>query len=88
MKATLYDEKIAWIAEDLDFVYRMHKKGAKILNFPDIVLQHREREKSILEQAWIGTKLSAQQKIKNIFLRHKKHAHWYQLLLFILWSSW
>ena len=87
MQTTLYDEQIARIAEDLDFTYRLHKKGAKILTFANLKIQHFEREKNILEQAWIWTPLSAEQKIKNIFIRHKKHANWVQFLIFILRSS-
>lgn len=86
MQQTLYDEEIAWIAEDLDFVYRLSKQ-AKILTFADLQVQHREREKTILEQARIGNPASAEQKIKNIFLRHKKHANFFQRVLFVCWSS-
>nr|DAW75793.1 MAG TPA: hypothetical protein [Crassvirales sp.] len=53
MQTTLYDEQIARIAEDLDFTHRLHKKGAKILTFSKLKIQHFEREKNILEQAWI-----------------------------------
>ena len=89
LKSTLYDEQIARIAEDLDFTYRLQKsnKKAKILTFSDLKVYHFEREKTILEQARIWNPASAEQKIKNIFLRHKKHAHWIQLLIFILRSS-
>ena len=89
LKSTLYDEQIARIAEDLDFTYRLQKsnKKAKILTFSDLKVYHFEREKTILEQARIWNPASAEQKIKNIFLRHKKHAYWIQLLIFILRSS-
>ena len=89
LKSTLYDGQIARIAEDLDFTYRLQKsnKKAKILTFSDLKVYHFEREKTILEQARIWNPTSAEQKIKNIFLRHKKHAHWIQLLIFILRSS-
>lgn len=92
LKSTLYDEQIARIAEDLDFTYRLQKsnkkeKKTKILTFSDLKVYHFEREKTILEQARIWNPTSAEQKIKNIFLRHKKHAHWIQLLIFILRSS-
>lgn len=94
MKSTLYDEQIARIAEDLDFTYRLQKyqdkktwKKAKILTFSDLCVYHFEREKSILEQARIWNPASALQKIKNIFLRHKKHANRIQLFIFILRSS-
>lgn len=84
---TLYDEQIAWIAEDLDFVYRLHKKGAKILTHSQLVIFHWERDKSFLEKKWIATPLSIQQKIRNIFIRNRKHANFWQKVLFRIWSS-
>ena len=53
IKETLYDEKFARIAEDLDFVYRLKQNGAKILNISALELRHRERDKTPLEQARI-----------------------------------
>jgi len=53
IKKTLYDEKFARIAEDLDFVYRLKQKGVKILNISALELRHRERDKTALEQARI-----------------------------------
>lgn len=87
MKKVLYDENIAWIAEDLDFVYRLRKAGAEIFVCTDLEVYHWEREKTILEQARIGNQQSARQKIRNIFLRVKKHANRYQKLIFLLRSS-
>ena len=87
IKETLYDEKFARIAEDLDFVYRLKRNGAKILNIPALELRHRERDKTPLEQARIWTPRSAEQKIKNIFLRVRKHANLIQKIIFIFWSS-
>ena len=87
IKETLYDEKFARIAEDLDFVYRLKQKGAKILNISALELRHRERDKTPLEQARIWTPRSAEQKIKNIFLRVRKHANFIQKIIFIFWSS-
>ena len=87
IKETLYDEKFARIAEDLDFVYRLKQNGAKILNISALELRHRERDKTPLEQARIWTPRSAEQKIKNIFLRVRKHANLIQKVIFIFWSS-
>ena len=87
IKETLYDEKFARIAEDLDFVYRLKQNGAKILNISGLELRHRERDKTPLEQARIWTPRSAEQKIKNIFLRVRKHANFIQKVIFIFWSS-
>ena len=87
IKKTLYDEKFARIAEDLDFVYRLKQKGVKILNISALELRHRERDKTALEQARIWTPRSAEQKIKNIFFRVRKHANLIQKVIFIFWSS-
>lgn len=52
IKATQYDEEIARIAEDLEFVYRLSQK-AYILTFSELQVHHMEREKNTLEQARI-----------------------------------
>lgn len=88
MRKVRYDEEIAWIAEDLDFVYSIREKGYPILVFRDLVVHHQERDKTLLEQAWIWNKKSAQQKIRNIFLWTKKHADICEKLIVLLWSSW
>lgn len=88
MQNTLYDEQIAWIAEDLDFVYSIWEKGVKVLVFRDLQVRHHERDKSILEEARIGNPASAQQKIRNLFLWTKKHGNLIQTLIFIFRSSW
>lgn len=88
MKNSLYDEQIAWIAEDLDFVYSIWEKGVKVLVFRDLQVRHHERDKSILEEARIGNPTSAQQKIKNLFLWTKKHGNLIQTLIFLFRSSW
>ena len=84
--------KIHFLKTEQKYAHSLQKsnkkeKKAKILTFSDLKVYHFEREKTILEQARIWNPASAEQKIKNIFLRHKKHAHWIQLLIFILRSS-
>jgi hypothetical protein len=56
--------------------------------FRDLVVHHQERDKTLLEQALIWNKKSAQQKIRNIFLWTKKHADICEKLIVLLWSSW
>ena len=53
MQEVRYDENFAWIAEDLDFVYSIWEKGYPILVFRDLKVHHRERDKTILEEARI-----------------------------------
>lgn len=88
MKKILYDEDIARIAEDLDFIYSIRELGIPILVFKELKIRHQERDKTYLEQARIGTPASAQQKIKNLFLWVKKHGNRMQTLIFLLRSSW
>lgn len=88
MKKVLYDEEIARIAEDLDFVYSIWELGTPILVFKSLKVRHQERDKTFLEEARIGTPKSAEQKIKNLFLWVKKHANYWQKLIFFFWSSW
>lgn len=83
-----YDEKIAWISEDLDFVYSIRETWVPILVFKDLKVHHQERDKTFLEEAWIGNKASAKQKIKNIFIRGKKHANIREKTILLLRSSW
>lgn len=87
MKKVLYDEEIAWIAEDLDFIYSVREQGTPILVFKALKIRHQERDKTYLEEARIGTASSAQQKIKNLFLWVKKHGNFIQTLTFFLRSS-
>lgn len=88
MQSVHYDEDFAWIAEDLDFVYSIWEKWYPILVFKDLKVHHYERDKTILEEAWIWNEKSAYQKIKNIFLWWKKHANFHEKVILLLWSTW
>ena len=88
MQFVHYDEDFAWIAEDLDFVYSIREKWYPILVFRDLKVHHNERDKTMLEEAWIWNEQSACQKMKNIFLWWKKHANFQEKLILLLWSTW
>ena len=88
MKSVRYDEQFAWIAEDLDFVYSIREKWYPVLVFRDLKVHHQERDKTILEEAWIWNESSAFQKIRNIFLWWKKHANFQEKAILLLWSTW
>jgi GT2 family glycosyltransferase len=77
-----YDEKIAWIAEDMDFTLSLHEKGAKLFVWSDLIVRHYEREKTKLEQAWIGSEAQAQQKARNWFLFVGKHGKFWDKVAF------
>ena len=88
MKNIRYDEQIAWIAEDLDFIYSIWEQWYPILVFRDLKVYHQERDKTLLEQARIWSKKSAYQKIRNIFLWWKKHANFQEKSILLLRSTW
>ena len=88
MQSVHYDEEFARIAEDLDFVYSIREKWYPILVFRDLKVHHFERDKTILEEAWIWNENSAFQKIKNIFLWWKKHANFHEKAILLLRSTW
>lgn len=68
-----YDEAIAWIAEDMDFTLSLWERGVKLFVFPELIVRHYEREKTLLEGVRIGTPAQAYQKAKNRFLFVWKH---------------
>lgn len=90
-KQTLFDEQIAWISEDLDFTYRIHKAGYPLYVFRDIKVYHMERDKTYLEQARVGNEECAYQKSRNRILFVKKHGNLYQKIVFygfsLRWNS-
>jgi hypothetical protein len=81
-QSVLYDEEIAWIAEDLDFTLSLYEKGAKLFSFAELQVRHYEREKSFLEHAWIGFPRQARQKSRNWFLFVYKHGRFWDKVAF------
>ena len=79
-----YDEEIARIAEDLGFTLSLREKGVRFFSFLDLPVRHYEREKTILQQAWIGTYEQARQKARNWFFFLKKHATFWNKVQFYL----
>ena len=57
-----FDEDINFVAEDLEFTYSIHKAGHPIIVLADIKVYHMERDKGVLDQAWVGNPVSAYQK--------------------------
>ncbi len=84
IKKVQYDEQIAWIAEDFDFTLSMSEKGVRIFSFFDLAVRHYEREKNILELAWIGNYDQAHQKARNWFLFLAKHGDFWNKMQFYL----
>ena len=80
LKKVEYDEQIARISEDLDYTLSLYEQWVQLRVFADLKVQHFEREKTILEQAWIWSQTQAHQKSRNRFLFTKKH--WTKFNLF------
>ena len=49
----LFDEKLDFVYEDLEFTYRIHKAWYPIFVSSELLLYHMERDKNILEHAWV-----------------------------------
>jgi GT2 family glycosyltransferase len=77
-----FDIDINFVAEDLDFTYTIHKAWYPILVLADLKVYHMEREKSLLDQAWVGNSISAYQKWRNRIIFVRKHWNILQKLLF------
>ncbi len=72
-KETLFDEQLDFVYEDLDFTYRIHRAGYPIIVLRDLRIHHMEREKTILEHAWVGNEHAAYRKAKHRMLFVKKY---------------
>ncbi len=70
---TLYDETLDFVAEDLDFSYRISRKHPLIVH-RDLNIYHMEREKSYLDKQRIGNEFSAYRKAKHRIIFARKHA--------------
>lgn len=77
-----FDIDINFVAEDLDFTYSMHKAWYPILVLSELKVYHMEREKTMLQQAWVWDPLSAYQKWKNRIIFVRKHWNIRQKILF------
>lgn len=88
-KSVQFDEQIARIAEDIDWTLSLSKRGARIFAFGDLVVRHYERDKTILENARIGSYSQAKQKARNWILFVYKH--WTsrnKVQFWLIWVPW
>ncbi|MBU0627291.1 hypothetical protein KKG31_00535 [Patescibacteria group bacterium] len=84
LKEIKFDEKIDFVYEDLDFSYRIHKSGTPIIVLKDLEIYHMERDKTLLEQAWVGHELQAYKKSKHRIVFVRKHGNLTQRMQFYL----
>jgi GT2 family glycosyltransferase len=72
-KHILFDEKFDFVYEDLDFTYRIHRAGHPIVVLRDLKIYHMERDKTMLEEAWVGNTYTAYRKAKHRMIFVKKY---------------
>ena len=77
-----FDTDINFVAEDLDFTYTIHRAWYPIIVLADLKVYHMERDKTLLEQAWVGNPVSAYQKWRNRIIFVRKHGNIRQKILF------
>lgn len=68
----LFDEKLDFVYEDLEFTYRIHKAWYPIFVSSELLLYHMERDKNILEHAWVWSTYAAYRKAKHRMIFIKK----------------
>lgn len=82
----LFDERFDFVYEDLEFTYRLHKSGYPIFIASELEIYHMERDKTPLENAWIGSEFQAYRKAKHRIWFVKKHANKFQKIQFYLFG--
>ena len=69
----LFDERLDFVYEDLEFTYRIHKAWYPIFVTSELLLYHIERDKNILEHARVWNTFAAYRKAKHRMLFIKKN---------------
>lgn len=80
------DERFDFVYEDLAYTQYLHSINYPIIVTKHIKIYHMEKDKTKLEQAWVGNPMQAYKKAKHRMLFVRKFATWRQLFQFyILW---
>ncbi len=80
------DERFDFVYEDLAYTQYLHSIHYPIIVTNKIKIYHMERDKTKLEQAWVGNPTQAYKKAKHRMLFVRKFATWRQILQFsLLW---
>lgn len=81
-----FDEKMSFVYEDLDCLYRITKAGIPLIVSKKTWIHHMEVDKNRLQQSFLATPKSAFQKSKNRIVFIKKNATTFQKIVFYcLW---
>jgi GT2 family glycosyltransferase len=82
----LFDERFDFVYEDLEFTYRIHKAGYPIFISSELEIFHMERDKTLLEDARIGSEFQCHRKARHRMRFVRKNATWRQKIQFYcLW---
>jgi len=68
------DERFDFVYEDLDYSYSLFEKWYSLVVLKDLKIYHMERDKTSLEQAWVGNIYQAYRKANHRMIFVKKHA--------------
>lgn len=83
-----FDERYRSCLEDVDFSYRVYLSGAEIVVSDDIVIQHMERQKSLLETKFLWSPEIAYERSHNRILFCKKNATLWQQIQYFWFGLW
>jgi len=82
----LFDERLDFVYEDLEFTYRIYKAWYPIFVSSDLLLYHMERDKNILEHARVWSTFAAYRKAKHRMIFIKKNwTKLEKLKFYLLW---
>ena len=84
----LFDERFDFVYEDLELTYRIHKAWYPIFISSELEIYHMERDKTILENAWIGSEFQCHRKARHRMRFIKKNATNIQKIKFYLLWFW
>ncbi|MCX6823093.1 MAG: glycosyltransferase [candidate division SR1 bacterium] len=87
-KEHLFDERLDFVAEDLDFTRGISSAGIPIIVLRDLHNYHMESDKDTLQQARVGNEYAAYRKAKHRRIFVKKYASWTDKIKFALLGIW
>ncbi len=83
-KDHLFDERLDFVAEDLDFSRGLTEAGFPIIVLRDLKIYHMENDKDVLQQARVGNEYAAFRKAKHRRIYVSKYASFWDKVKFYL----
>ena len=84
----LFDERLDFVLEDLDFSRGLSYAWYPILVSRDLKIYHMEWDKTILQQARVGNEYAAYRKAKHRRIFVQKYGSWFDKIKFYLLGFW